>query len=421
MNPVQNEPLWEPITRDAGPAYSRPLLGSELLTDQFHRYHDGFACPIIAATLELGIHDPRLRSWLYTPAKGAKEVREWAQEVVVVLDEPMEPDAFVGQTVERRLPYVLSNGREQLIRVYLFERVGDAEGAYSLFLHGPHCIMDARPTLDLFWFMFHSMSESNPAPLESFEWGSEWKNLPVGPVVATGGPRPDWEGQGIPAIQKIGSLLANPVPTLSIVPQRTEVGIVGRSCRVRKTFDEQQSAQILKHTKAAGCTVTHLFEAAQMIAIVARNPELRVPPSDAHVTYPLGFMSLAKFRVPPYDTRSQVVSSMAALPITSRYEEIPQPSQVDKEALTALMRKLKAQYDDYLKNPHFPHLTAALMRLAPPYEPVNPNPYATAITNIGVIDNMIPTTWRQDNDASKEPVFTITSMSVGHRLTSLIP
>lgn len=132
-------------------------------------------------------------------------------------------------------------------------------------------------------------------------------------------------------------------------------------------------------------------------------------------------MSLAKFRVPPYNTRSQVISSMAALPISARYEDIPQPSTVDRSALVALMRKLKAQYDEYLQNPHFPHLTAAMMRLAPPYEPVNPNPYATAITNIGVIDNMVPTTWRKDNDADETPVFTITSMSLGHRLTSLIP
>lgn len=70
--------------------------------------------------------------------------------------------------------------------------------------------MDGRPTLLAFSLLLSFMSEST-VPLAGLDWGTEWKNLPAGPVTATGGPRPNWETEAVPLLEKIREIYANPV------------------------------------------------------------------------------------------------------------------------------------------------------------------------------------------------------------------
>lgn len=449
-NPIQNEPVWSSIQWEGDVAYSRPLLGSELLADQFSRFQDGtsdcimgftfsttlsfeevdarlrdgyarlrFECPIIAAPLVEGVHDPDLRSWVYVPAATAEEVIQWARESVVVHPEPMDSDDFMALVNLRRLPYVLYDGTKQFVRCFLV-RSPAAQDIYSIFLHGPHSIMDARPTINAFSLLLTHMSVSAPPPLTILEWGTEWRNLPAGPVTATGGPRPNWDGKAAPVLAKMGAILTNPIPTHSIKPQRSDPEMLGRPVRVRVQIGKDESAALVKAIKAAGFTVTHLFDAAQILAILERNPVPAESAADAHITYAIGIIAIARYRVPPHDGKNQLISEMAIVPLQVKYADIPQVAPQDR--LFAVMAILKAQYDEYLANPHLPHLFPAQMRLAPPRVPViTSNPHATVITNLGVIEHSLASTWYPDGDATKPPLFEISALPFGHRMTMPSP
>ncbi|OSX58585.1 hypothetical protein POSPLADRAFT_1049343 [Postia placenta MAD-698-R-SB12] len=241
--------------------------------------------------------------------------------------------------------------------------------------------MDGRPTLLAFSLLLSFMSEST-VPLADLDWGTEWKNLPAGPVTATGGPRPNWETEAIPLLEKIREIYANPV------------------------------------VKAEGFSVTHLFEAAQVLAILAHNPVPEEQAEQAHVTFAMSVISLAKWRVPPYDDGNQLISEMGTVPIRVTYKDIPKSSP-PRDRLLAVMRCVKSQYDEYIANPHFPHLLAAQMRTSPIRQPRSVG-LANFITNVGAIENILPMKWYTDDPSSSRPVFDILSTSFGHRASLII-
>lgn len=111
---------------------------------------------------------------------------------------------------------------------------------------------------------------------------------------------------------------------------------------------------------------------------------------------------------------------MAIVALQVKYADIPQVAPQDR--LLAVMALLRAQYDEYLANPHLPHLFPAQMRLAPPRVLViTSNPHATVITNLGVIEHSLASTWYLDGDATKHPLFEISALPFGHRMTMPSP
>lgn len=451
MNPVQDDPQWSVTTWEGRQTYSRPLVASELLSDQYTIFQDGttdccqghtftsplprdeivsrlkdgigrlrFSCPLIAAAIQKGVHDPQFRSWIYTPISNRRELDEWIEETVIVHPDPLDGDAFLAQITYTRLPYVLPSGKEKIFRCYFVEDPED-ESKFSILWHGPHAIMDAWPTFHAFRIMLEAMSKTNPDPLDSLSWGTEWSNLPSGPVTSTGGPRPNWETEGRNLTGKVFQMLMNPVPTLSILPQRTEITVRGRQVRARKVLDETTSAKLVQAARAAGFSVSHLFEAAQALAIMYCNAITEDAAKDAHVTYPVGIISAERFRVPPYNRLNHFVSEMIHVPIQVKYADVVS-TDLPKDRILTAAKSIKKQYDDFMMNAHIPHLTAAVVKLAPPREPmVGSNPYATVITNLGVIDRLLPVIYYPDGNESKTPVFEVLSLTVGHRLIAATP
>lgn len=117
----------------------------------------------------------------------------------------MDSDDFMAPINLRRLPYVLSDGTKQFVHCFLVQSPA-AQDIFSIFLHGPHSIMNARPTINAFSLLMTHMSVSAPPLLTILEWGTEWRNLPAGPVTATGGPCPNWEGEAVPVLAKMGAI-----------------------------------------------------------------------------------------------------------------------------------------------------------------------------------------------------------------------
>ena len=176
--------------------------------------HPSFVCPILAANPEFGIHHAKLRSWTYTPLANHDEAQKWAEETVVMLDEVVDPSSFIQRMNVTRLPYTLSDGTAQQLRVYLF-RPSSLVNVFALFFHGPHYMLDAKPNMQAFAVLLDFMSSPQDVALADLKWGTEHKNLPPGPVTATGGRRKEWETVGMGLFAKAGGMQANPVVRFS--------------------------------------------------------------------------------------------------------------------------------------------------------------------------------------------------------------
>ncbi|KAH9934333.1 uncharacterized protein B0H18DRAFT_1092755 [Fomitopsis serialis] len=451
MNPLEGEPTWTTITRGIDIFYTRPVLGSELATDRFSVAADGtgdpchgftfhsrlsleeieerllnavahlrFASPLVAANLETGIHDHIFRSWVYAPAKSAVEVLEWSRKVVVVVG-PTTSEDFIKTTVKNQVPYTHFDGSIILLHYYLFPNAGEP-GIFSLFVHGPHTILDGIPTIAAFSSIFEWMANPEREPVDSLQWGREWQNLPPGPVTATGGPRPEWKTKGMALVNQIFSMHTNPVPTLVVQPERTEIQNRGALIRSQVVIDEERTARVLQAVKVAGYSVSHLFEAAHFLAVLSHNRVGSTVLDNAHVTNYMCIFGLQRFQLPPYNSKNSFTSAMSYAPVTLRVNEVL-ACEDPRERLLIALRQVKEQFDGYLANPHLPHATAAVVTLVPPHDiAVSSNPYTSVITNLGVVDRLITSNWFPDNTVPpRAALFEIMSMSVGHRLTNMMP
>lgn len=150
---------------------------------------------MVAVTLQSGIHDAQIRSWVYVPVTDAQDAQSWAEDTVVVVQEAIDPTSFILAMNAKTLPYHLRTGRTQYFRVYIIRPAGEPN-IYGLFFHGTHALMDAKPTLAVFSLLLKLMTISSTTDIIDIQWGREIKNLPVGPVTALGGPRDDWDTVG---------------------------------------------------------------------------------------------------------------------------------------------------------------------------------------------------------------------------------
>ncbi len=161
-----------------------------------------FECPLVAATIQRGLHHPEFGSWVYIPLAKAEEAHDWADKTVYYLPDPIDPDSFLQSTIEKHdIPYILPDGSEQYLRVYL-TRPNSMVNAYLLTLHASHSVIDARPGLNTLSLLLEWMTTPGLADIDELAWGTEHKNLPPGPITITGGPREDWNTNGTTLVER---------------------------------------------------------------------------------------------------------------------------------------------------------------------------------------------------------------------------
>ncbi|KAI1789706.1 hypothetical protein LXA43DRAFT_974127 [Ganoderma leucocontextum] len=437
------EPDWEPLAGTA--AYTRPLLGSEASTDQMGLLQNGmsqvcmgvafttslappelevrlkeavirlrYTCPIVGATLRSGIHDPQLRSWVYTPLKDVHEARAWADQTVVSVLEPTEPHTFLASKIETNLSYKLVDGVSQFIRIYLI-RTDITHNTFGIFFHGVHAIMDARASLKASSLLLEWMSDPKIGSVADLQWGKEFANLPPGPITATGGPREDWQTHGTALLMKVGAHFANETPSHSLNPGSSDITVPGKLHRYMMTFTAEETAKMTQTLKRLGYTFTHLMDAATALATFELNPVSEDAADKAHVAYDLSTISLSDRLPPSLDSRRHFVSCLATLPVDIVWKPLVSLAP-GKARLLGAMAQSKAQYDEYLANPCMPHLTSELARIAPLREiPPPRSPYAPSPVNFGLVERFLPTTWPKEGASVGPPLFRVDAMHIGHR------
>ena len=167
-----------------------------------------FIAPVLACNIVSDPEDSFLRSWIYTAPKDAEDVRRWVREALSVRRGYFTANNFILEMNRSRTPYKHAGGRSQISHFYLL--LGP-DGAHGLFMHGPHTIMDARPTLRGLDYILEVIANPPADQLEDLNWAEEWTRLPVGPVTASGGPRDDWDVKGVDLLQESTRVRMNPV------------------------------------------------------------------------------------------------------------------------------------------------------------------------------------------------------------------
>ncbi|KAF9239112.1 hypothetical protein BU15DRAFT_74809 [Melanogaster broomeanus] len=376
---------WLLSTNRNLPAYTRPLVGSELLMHRITTLNAGrqisfilskpelhirargaferlrFHCPMIAASID------NKASWVYNPVQDDDDREAWLQ------------------------------------RAFVFEDKGSGS-TYALVFHGPHSMIDAWPAMNALSLMFEWMSVD--PPLDKPDWGSEWKNLPPDPITAMGGPCTTWDTDAVRLFEDIAANASRQATCLTLDDPRP-IPSRGESIRIMHRFTEDESRAILAVAKQNGCSITHLVEAARCLAMVTRNP----PNVEADPAREVDFGSeLTIASLHPRLSKSHFVSAFSCLPIQIRVTEIlKNNSEVQRMHLT--MKALRAQYDYYLGNPCIYHSLAAREFSTTFQVPTVDG----LMTNIGVIEKRLQTKWKGQQG---EPVFEIDEFSLACRIVA---
>ncbi|KAH7887284.1 hypothetical protein F5I97DRAFT_1859232 [Phlebopus sp. FC_14] len=432
------DPSRTPLT------YTRPLVGSECFMDRFSVIFDGatddcigvnfsspiskqelkqrargaldklrFACPIIAASIEGPEDGVSTRNWVYSPVANDLDRQAWL-DVAFSFEErgaSLNTYDFIRTTNTKRLPYEV-NGKTSLFRCYL---LADDTGGYGLYFHGPHAIMDGWPTLHALALMFGWMSDAAGSP-STLEFGTEWMNLPVDPITATGGPRDNWESAGIQLLQEVVAQQLRPVPCHTLAPPSRAIDMDRKPFRIKHAFSSSETKALVDATRRSGFSVTHLLEAAHCLALFACNPlESNVVPEVDFSAQTI--VSLERAFNPSVNPKTHLISSFSVMPV-----RIPMagPLKADspRERLQMTMEALKAQYTHYLDNPCLSHFLAAQLSLPPTQSPASDSqkPRFTNIlfTNLGVVEKRLPTRWQTETSAIK---MDIDELALGHRMS----
>jgi hypothetical protein len=166
--------------------------------------------------------------WVYTPSADRES---WLNLGLVVEERgtSLNPSEFVQSINLKRLPYSDGNGTTTLLRAYLLTTSQEGEDdskEYGLYFHGSHTIIDAGPAFHALNLMCEWISgEGMDVRIEHSE---EWKNLPVDPITATGGPSKEWETAGARLLQELAEQNARTVVGLIPVFSRFLLAPIAR-------------------------------------------------------------------------------------------------------------------------------------------------------------------------------------------------
>ncbi|KAF9498261.1 hypothetical protein BDN71DRAFT_1443568 [Pleurotus eryngii] len=435
------QPLQEPVWRKGPDAqYTRPLLGSELLLHQAHVHGDGmyqvcmgltlktslgadslirrfrqalvylrFVAPLVGAT----ISDDEQTLWIYQPASSSKEVETWARNVFQVINDRLSPADFIQQSTERRLPYISDGDRasQQQCRFFLL-----TNPEYAFFVHGTHAIFDAHPTFNMFHILLEEIVRLRDVePYAELPWGREGDNLPPGPATASGC-SPVESSQMETLLRMVQTQLDGIVgPTMTFVPSQASYVKVHR---IDAVVPPDETGRILSILKSHGYTVTHLVQAASVVAIYLHNKDLHGNHDQNSISLPGNPISLLKYNVAPYNRRSHITSSMAMVPIKVPVELISANDKDVVRSLIPVMEHIKSMYANYTFDPNLPCLHDVLRSnsRSDNSETLTQGPNV-GITNIGNVDQMLPQAWYTEGAPTDHaPLIEVDDMLFGHRV-----
>ncbi|KAG1821837.1 uncharacterized protein BJ212DRAFT_925691 [Suillus subaureus] len=442
--PHYPEPTWMRISGRKTPFYTRPLLGSELFDDRTSVLFNGmtdacvgftfqslyaadevkqrarnafarlrFSCPIIATNIVGDIAGPIPRSWVYAPVQSLSELTRWMNNAFCTVQRDLNVNASVEDISQRRLPYQPHNASPLWFRCYLL--LGD-NNKHSLYFHGPHAIVDGGPTLNAFALMLQWMTNDATESAENLPWGTEWHNLPLGPVSATGGPREDWDVAGIELLKQLPESESVRTIPLASRPFRMSQSATGKTCRLERVLDPTLTRRLVHKTRIVGCSMSHLFEAAYCMVLLARN---QIPPSlwnAYHFSGNSSAISLIPHLKLPYDTKTHFISSRTHVPIQISMAEIS-PIVSPRRQLLQIVQAIEKRYTKFSTHPCMPHVQAA--RAYQPDALSERSDIESSVNNVGSIERRLPLSWKGEHGA--EPLIELESVLFSVRLTSLAP
>ena len=123
-------------------------------------------------------------------------------------------------------------------------------------------------------------------------------------------------------------------------------------------------------------------------------------------------MNLFKYRVPPYNLRSQLIGALAKVPVVHPGSLVHAHPGDTRAQLLALMENLRATYTGYSENPHLPAITSLAARLSPRMTA----PSLGSVNSIGVVERAIPMRYRARGAEGVEGVYEIDDVWFGHRM-----
>ncbi|KAG1730519.1 uncharacterized protein EDB91DRAFT_1059391 [Suillus paluster] len=315
----------------------------------------------------------------------------------------MSDDDFVFSINQVRLPY--TNGDELIIKQHFgCHLVLRPSGLHSIFFHTAHCLADAFVIYNALYRIFDFITNDTHPSLDSLDWGQEWRNLPVGPITATGGPRDGWEA-GVEALHTAArQAMEHQQHSKCLIPQRDQVLVRGASARHR-ILDAKTFKEILDALALTDFTVTQLFEAAQVLTVLRAHHSELLREDRANVLLDFTIIAYQRFLVPPHDARSHHVSFLCAFPMVVYASDVPWEAS-PKAQLLAVMTKIREQYSIRLSNKHLPHIGSD--------QYFQDNPNALAITNLKKVEDSLPLNWPI---GAQNPMVQISDMRLGGRLT----
>ncbi|KAG1718889.1 uncharacterized protein EDB91DRAFT_1066159 [Suillus paluster] len=315
----------------------------------------------------------------------------------------MSDDDFVFSINEVRLPY--TNGDELIIKQHFgCHLVLRPSGLHSIFFHTAHYLADAFVIYNALYRIFDFITNDTHPSLDSLDWGQEWRNLPVGPVTATGGPRDGWEA-GVEALHTAArQAMEHQQHSKGLIPQRDQALVRRAPARLHRILDAKTFKEILDALALTDFTVTQLFEAAQMLTVLRAHHSEPLRDDKANVMLDFTVIAYQRFLVPPHDARSHHVSFLCAFPMVVYASDVPWEAS-PKAQLLAVMTKIREQYSIRLSNKHLPHIG---------YDQYfQDNPNALAINNFKRVEDSLPLNWPI---GAQNPMVQISDMRIGGRL-----
>ncbi|KAG8902469.1 hypothetical protein FRC00_006683, partial [Tulasnella sp. 408] len=275
----------------------------------------------------------------------------------------------------------------------------DQEGVpKAIIFHGSHALLDGAGALTTFNLFFKDIASlEDDAVLEQLKWAEEVKNLPVGPVAASGGPKEDWDPKGMELLGQVVKALSQDQPSHSLKPARQETTDASKHLRVERTLAAEQTTQILKTAKSLELSMTQVLDAAFAVGTFRQNPDIAGNVWDAHMTLYPAIINLRPHLQPMYpghnpDTYLCIYDAGIALKVPFVPKMLTTPSV--GPLIVSVATSIKQQYAHFLSNPHLVHLMPASTALAPMRERwTDANPFWGEITNLGVIDSKVPRTY----------------------------
>ncbi|KAF8545955.1 hypothetical protein OG21DRAFT_1588309 [Imleria badia] len=376
-----------------------------------------FVCPIIACTVEDAV-SPR---WVYTPSA---DRNAWLKLALAVEERgtSLNPYEFIQSIILKRLPYMDGSGITILFRAYLLTTSNERDDGIKedgLYFHGSHAIIDGGPALHALNLMCEWMSgEGMDVRIEPPE---EWKNLPVDPITATGGPCKEWETAGTRLLQEFGEQNARTVPGHTLPPPSCPLNMSHPPFHYTITASELETAAVIAETEKLGVSVSALFHTAHCMAMIKMNP---VPEgTEVDFSGSLTSVALERYMQPPVNLRTNLISSLTLMP--SRFSLAPVLTErSEKGRLIKTAKMLQECYDRYLSDPALPHLFTAMQGMLfgldrdrigePGDEPETkaaPMPWWCTFNNLGVVEKRLQT---------QHGRITVDSMCLGTRFKSIM-